>query len=387
MRSRRRWIWLGVATVLFGLAAYLMAGAEETEAKPEVAVKFPEHQNRQELARAERRRVQGAALLALTTVDAGHARLRPSDPVLAALPPKGKGASAVVLEANAIRNSPVGELFIDCLRAHHGRDDPFDHVKQETGIDATQDLDRMAVTNEGVLLSGAFQNARWSTMFGGAGAGTPYGNQGTIYELPAPPGHPDQSSAAGRWGNGMMILGDNVAGVQAVIDRLEGRAPDAAPVLSESDSYGDLYGSIEPADLASLLPDNDANLAEQLKAAAEQVKLHMDATNDVAMVADVNGPDAQQVSDLGKTLGGALSLARLDLPGEGEEKQLLSDLLDQAKVDPGNGSFRVELALPLPMLQKHLGWCREATDAGAAPSNLAAAGEDPQRTTSAKIGP
>jgi hypothetical protein len=370
MRADRRSLWLGAAALLLGLAAYFMSGPEEAP-KPEARVDFPVRQNPDVQARAVRRRTLLPLLAAAAAVDAGHKRLRSSDPVLAALPPKGPGTSAVVFEANAIRNSPVGELLFDCLRTRHHGQDPLEDFRQRSGIDLSRDLDRMAVSNHAVLLSGNFQNANWDQLFAGAPSKGNYGDQGVIYDISARTSDKGPQ-ALGRWGNQMIIEGETPADIEAVIDRLEGRAPDAPPILDESDTYGEVYGVIDPADLASALPSDVGNVADQLKNAAQQVKMHIDASGDVAMVADISGSDSQQVGDLAKTLGGALALGRLKVQGDGPGDKLLGDLLDQAKVIPADGSFRTELALPMSVLQKHLGWCREGVDAGAAPAAAAA---------------
>ncbi len=364
MRADRRWLWLGAAALLLGLAAYFMSGTEEPPA-PEARVDFPLRQNPDEQARAVRRRTLIPVLMAAAVLDSGAKRLRPSDPLLAALPPKGPGTSAVVFEANAIRNSPVGQLLFDCLRARHHGQDPLEDFRQRSGIDLNRDLDRMAVSNHGVLLSGNFQNANWDQLFAGADSRGSYGDQGIVYDISSRNGGKGPL-ALGRWGNQMIIEADTPADIEATIDRLEGRAPDAPPVLDEGDTYGEVYGVIDPADLASALPSDVANVADQLRSAAQQVKMHIDASGDVAMVADISGSDTQQVSDLAKTLGGVLALGRLKVQGDSPADKILGDLLDQAKVIPADGSFRTELALPLSVLQKHLGWCREGVDAGAA---------------------
>src|SRR5215471_1388076 len=82
------------------------------------------------------------------------------DPVLRALPPAGK--TALVIEASAIRNSPLGELLIQCMA--RGGDDAFDRFRDEAGIDLLTDLDRVAISEEGMIFSGNFKNARWGRL-------------------------------------------------------------------------------------------------------------------------------------------------------------------------------------------------------------------------------
>jgi hypothetical protein len=71
----------------------------------------------------------------------------------------------------------------------------------------------------------------------------------------------------------------------------------------------------------------------------------------------VKGPNADKVTDLGKSLGGALSLARMKAQAEGDEK--LAQLLDFAKVRPDGDEFKLELAVPLEAIKQQLAFCRE----------------------------
>ena len=104
----------------------------------------------------------------------------------------------------------------------------------------------------------------------------------------------------------------------------------------------------------------------RLAEVAENVELHVDASSDFAMTAQVKGPDEAKVTDLGKSLGGALSLARMKAQAEGEKE--LAQLLDFAGVKPDGDEFRLELAVPLDVIKQQLAFCREQKDAqGAKP--------------------
>ena len=121
--------------------------------------------------------------------------------------------------------------------------------------------------------------------------------------------------------------------VKEVLEQVEGGGPDEPPVISEGSTYGEMYGVLSVEQLAQMLPPDQAELAQRLAEVAETVELHMDASSDVAMVAQVSGPDAAKVTDLGKSLGAALSLARLKAQADG--KKDLAQLLDFAKVRAG----------------------------------------------------
>ena len=352
--------FLVLAGVLLLVAAALMWLGQGEEALSEDArteVEFPRRLRQEERSRMEARRtwVPPAA------PDAGPAR--PSDPLLAALP-RGKGKTAVVLEANALRHSPIGELLLACLTRDGGKQ--LQELKERTGIDPLQDLDRIAVTDEGLVLSGDFKNAKTDELLG-RHARTAYGDSGRIYEPGAGGALPDGGVRSGgptfaTWGDSMLVVGRERNGVRDVLDRVEGRGSQEPPVLDERSTYGEMYGTIATATIARAFPPDQREIAEQLVRAAGAVELHVDARGDVALVADVKGEDARAVTDLGKSLGGALALARLRAQSEGQKE--IAQLLDFARVAPDGDAFRLEVALPLEVMKERLAFCREQPEAG-----------------------
>ncbi len=138
--------FLVLAVVVFAAAALLMwfgQGEEALSASAQPTVEFPRKLRAQEKTRAQARRTW-----VVPTPDAGPQGA--SDPLLAALP-RGKGKTAVVLEANALRHSPIGELLLECLYRDGG--EQLKQLQERTGIDPLTDLDRLAITDEGLVLS------------------------------------------------------------------------------------------------------------------------------------------------------------------------------------------------------------------------------------------
>ncbi|HYG69927.1 MAG TPA: hypothetical protein VD838_19780, partial [Anaeromyxobacteraceae bacterium] len=120
-------------------------------------------------------------------------------------------------------------------------------------------------------------------------------------------------------------------------------------------AYGELYGVL-PGDAARrLVPGDDDSLATQLAALARRVELHVDAMNDVAAVVRVRGDDAAGLSDLAKSLGAALTAARLQASATDDRQ--LAELLEFAKVSPEEGAFALELALPADRLERWFSRC------------------------------
>ncbi|HEX8825968.1 MAG TPA: hypothetical protein VF794_39015 [Archangium sp.] len=368
MQRRRGGSWLVFAVVLFGLAAWLMLSGQGEEAAPApLKVEFPKRLRPEERTRMESRRTY-----VMPTVDAGTGTeqkpLKPSDPVLAALP-RGKGKTAVVIEANAIRHSPIGELLLECMMRRGG--DDLERFKQETGVDPLKDLDRLIITDEGVIVSGNFGDKKLKDLLADRGSTSyDYGDEARIFEPTFERNLSDggvvrrEGPRVGMWNDQMLVFGRSPDGVKAVIDRVEGRGPDEPPVISESSTYGEMYGVVSVEQLKKMFPPDQQELALKLAEVAENVELHVDARSDFAMTAQVKGSNEDKVRDLGKSLGGALSLARLRAQTEGEKE--LAQLLDFAKVNPDGKEFRLELAVPLEIIKEQLAFCREQQDTGEA---------------------
>jgi hypothetical protein len=351
---RRRWPWLLAAALLLGLAAWLLWTPDTLAPARRPEVELPRH-----LRPAEVQRMQ-ARLTPVPGLDAGRATAGAGrqDPLLAALS-VGGGSSALVLEVNALRYSPLGDLLLQCLVAREGRENALESLRK-AGIDPLQDVDRVGVTQNGVVVSGDFRKTQWGALLGDA---TPqaYGDQGTITEV-APRGEGGTTLYVTRWGSSLLHLGTSPDDARAVIDGLENRGPRSKPILTPDQTYGEMYGVISGSDLVEALGQSDG-WGKALSDAASSVELHLDARRDVGMVADVSGDDAEKVTDLGKSLGGALAMGRLQARAEGDAAT--AELLDYAKVVPGrDGKLSLELALPLEVVAKRLAFCRNPPDAG-----------------------
>lgn len=156
------------------------------------------------------------------------------------------------------------------------------------------------------------------------------------------------------WRDEMFVYSPaGTAGLEATIDRIEGRTPSAGS-LTEADSYGDAYGRIPVESLARILGGGpQPELAEKLREAARSVELHVDASHDLAITLDVRGEASAAMKDLAGAVGAAISLGRLQAKASGDDE--LAELLAFAGVRRGDGGFALDLALPLELLEGHLG--------------------------------
>lgn len=334
--------WFAAFVLLLIAAAWLMSAGEPEGQKPAPrVVDFPRGMRQPEWERLERRRTLAARPHTDPTPAPAPSlpRREPptQDPLLRAFAP-APGRSHIVMEANALRHAPLGQLLIDCLLAQ----DPgwLDEVKELSGIDPLEDLDRIAVSGENVILTGNFSNARFEDL-----SGRPYGAHGTIYSS-------DGDLSLATWRGEMIVMGSGESGeLEAAIDRLEGRSP-GSPPFAESLSYGEVYGVIAIEELRRLGGGGHDPIFDRLAEVASGIELHVDAMNDFALRAEVHGEDASALEELSRTLGGALSLARLRAKTSGEEEA--AEFLSYAGVDRFGGGFAFELALPLENVRKHL---------------------------------
>jgi hypothetical protein len=345
----KRRAWLLAAVVLLACAAFLMRRGESKEKPAPVAhVDFPHYARPDEHKRNQERRTLAPA----PAEDGKEGYRQKRDPVMTALPTT-KGKSAMVFEAAALKDSPIGRLWLDCMLSDRDAEE-LDRFKKDYGVDMLNDVDRVAVSSQKVMiLSGEFGSAHWDKLDRPKRS---YGTKGTIYQRE----EGESGKAIASWGDGIQLLGD-AKEIEAAIDRLEDRTPAEPPLIPEWSAYGDAYGVLSAEDFAKMLPESQRDVAERLRSALETIELHVDASDDVAIVADATGPTATDVDDLGKTLGSALSLGRLKAQSDGDEK--LADLMELARVSPHDGRFSLEMALPMPLIQRQMGPCKKRHDA------------------------
>jgi hypothetical protein len=352
----RRLGWLTAALALLLFGAWLSSLAEARPAAPTRAqVAFPRSPRLPEYDRMRARRtlVVPAAMVSVTApADDEPAPPEKRDPFLVALP-AGANDPVVVFEANALRHSRLGERFVQCALARDPR--TFEKLQREIGIDVLKDVDRVAFVGDSVVVSGFFQRLDPEQLAKETGAlPERVGAAGVLYADGSGPG--SGRLAAGTWRDQIVILSSDPAAVRRALDQLEGRAAPPAVELPDDIAYGEAYGVIPGGALGRILHDEPELLADRLAAAARRIELHVDAMEDIAAVARFQGNDAQALSDLARAMGGVLAGARLQAQVTGD--RVLADLLDQASVIPGTGSFSVQVALPIDRVESWFANCR-----------------------------
>jgi hypothetical protein len=339
----RRAGYLAAAFGLFVLAAWLMLPQQKPR-PPRVVLEFPRGPRPHEIERDERRRT--LAMPAAAPAGAGGASAADVstvlvDPLQVALPPADM---AVIVEAGAVLASPAGRMLLGCLSPPQA--ETLRELEARTGFAPLGGIERVAFAESAaggttLLLSGDFSRLELARLADGASLERA-GDKASIAT------RDDRSVAV--WDGRMLIVGEP-SGVRDALARLDG---EAAPVPSalNGEAYGEAYGALSGAALSRLLP---ATLGERVRGAAERVLVHVDATNDLLLVAEVHGEQPEALAELGRAIAGALAMGRLQAVRD--DDPLLADLLDESRVIPGDGSFQLEVALPLATLEEALGAC------------------------------
>ena len=346
--TNRKWLLIAAGMLMAG--AWLMTIDEsEPVAKRKKFMAFPTALRETERTRLQKR--QRPRQTPPPAPGASAAPVEPTDPVLRAMGIASPGDTLMVLEANALRHSFLGQSIINCMNEKGQK--RIDQFKEKSGIDLLENLDRVAMGDSGMILSGHFQDAKLSELFGDVSNN--YGDQGIIFEKGRGNDDSQEGPAVfiGSWNQEMLMIGYSEEDIQKQIDIIEGRRTMETTPISESQTYGEAYGTLSADFVAKLLPPEMEDMADQIRQAVDKVNVHADAFEDIAISANFGGSESgTETNELARSLGGALSLALSAARIGGDEK--LASLLEYARVVEDGEQFRLELALPQSVLQSHL---------------------------------
>lgn len=345
---RRSILWLCAAAALFAIAAVLMRTTKPVSARDQ----RPKPPFPKQLTIADSERLAARQRVFPAPADAGpNAMPMRRDRLLAALPPikPGESKTALVIEVAALRSTPIAQLLMDCFRGGKA-----DNEMKRLGLDVDT-VERVAQTDDATLLEGKFGDVDWSRVFPGDKA-TKLGDHATLHEHVANERTTFVADVDGK----LLVGGRDRAAIEAAIARLETGGETENQAIPDANAYGEIYGVVAVDKIAQMLGRKEPDLAERLRAAANHVELHVDASSDVLIVADVDGPDGPSVADLGKTLGGAISLGRMQ--AKADEDPRLAGLLEGARIVPRGDSFQTEVALPLELLERELADCKKGRE-------------------------
>jgi hypothetical protein len=157
-------------------------------------------------------------------------------------------------------------------------------------------------------------------------------------------------------GDNLVYVGTGLANTQGVMDTLEGRSPAPAPLLTPDMIYGDVYGVIAAEHAGELLPYGHRELAELLPTVMHHVELHVDASHDVRVTAELKGVDPARADELAAMIDAGLVLAKMKATKKGNV--LVAKVLERVRLVQDGARLRLEAEVPLAMLEQELAWCR-----------------------------
>jgi hypothetical protein len=334
----RRLRFMLAALVLLAISAWLMHGKDAVKAEERGKdVRMPRYPTPDEYKRRVSRR---------TLMDRAHQDAPEQAPVeakkdpLHQVLPYDEHKGTVIIEASAIRFSPLGERVLACLDIDAKA--AIDRMREETGIDILDNIDRIGFSDGALVVTGNFEGLTADNL-----ERKKYGDHGTLL------GKDGEHERSAIWNDQLLMIDVGEERAKEMIDRLEGRIETETPTFPEHLVYGEIYGWVPVQAIAGILPDDgDRQLGERLREAADKIELHVSVGEDVGVVARVTGNN-ENIRDLGKSIGGAMALARTFAVSR-EEKDL-AEILELGRVVPYGNAFDVELALPSEALLRQLG--------------------------------
>jgi hypothetical protein len=338
-------VLVAAALMMLGVAAALARCSDDRlgVTLPTVRpIEFPRERALKE-ARQQRR---GASQS--TPAPSATPEVKSRDRLLRALSSPGKDG-AVVVEVNALRHSPLVDALIKCRAAQNGSEQAgFELLKDELGIDVTEDVDRVALDPQVLAVSGFFENLKVPPE---AGEGQGYGDAGRIFSVPGDKGKPAYVATVG---NDLVMTGTDVDELKAAVDRAEGRG-EAPATFPEGTIGGEVYGVVGASLVRSIVAlGGDGGQFDGVLDMLTTSKVRMAVDTDAALSLDIGTKSPSDGAELAKALGGAVALARSRAAADGEAE--LAAMLEQAKIVPNDdGSIAFDVAVPGDDLLKLMG--------------------------------
>lgn len=254
---------------------------------------------------------------------------------------------ALFIEANAIRHAPLMDKILRCREAEAGTG--LWELKQELGIDLTEDLDRVGFDGDVFVASGYFENLKIPRELG---EGSPYGDAARLWIAGDTGG---ESVVLAKLGNGMVLSADSEDKVKAAIDRAEGRAgSDESMMLPPGFRLGEIYGTVGPAFIQALVESAEDPVVRSAAKLVSSSLVRMNVHEDAALSLDLQSPDAAAAQDLASMIEAGLTVVRAQAAQEGDAD--IAALLEQARVArAGDGRVNLDLAVPGSVLLKAMG--------------------------------
>ncbi|MBS2024689.1 MAG: hypothetical protein JST92_19990 [Deltaproteobacteria bacterium] len=246
----------------------------------------------------------------------------------------GPSHNMMLVRVNSLFNTPLYDRFKEC--APEEFKDMQEGMKR-LGVDPEKDIDRVAMMEGGVAVSGFFEGKPIAETITRNWNATPTTYRGqTIYVR-------DGGGCLTQVGN-LILTGrprdDQQADCESLVDRVLD-PPEGNP----DDVYGDLYArsDLERFQSGGSAVPKDQDMLQQVLDGMNGVTMRANVWNDVAVSVEGAPKDDKKLNDLVHMARGALQLAKTQV---GEDDDKLQALADLAKVSAQEGQLKIDLALP-----------------------------------------
>ena len=238
--------------------------------------------------------------------------------------------NVALVQVNALLNTPLFDRIRQCMPAEWEK---TTEGAAQLGIDLERDVDRLAVTAEGMAMSGFFE---------GKPIARNIARSWPDLEEREYRGHPvwlSKHSGIAQIGN-LLVLGSRDS-----MDKLLDRALDPAPESADpQDVYGDVFMRSDLSDLRGSAGRGTPDAMSAILDGLSGVTVRANVWDTVALSVEGKPQPGRSVNDLAGMARGAIALAREQVDPSDVELATLAEL---AKVSGSGEALNIDLALPM----------------------------------------
>lgn len=342
--------WMLGAVSVGGLVAWLLlAPSPPAPARPEPArpaTAYAAEIEAPELAAS----TASAAAEATAPTTVARPAARPRDALRVATAVAGTPERRFVIDVAGIVQSAPGQAMVRCINKSDARS--LKRLREEARFRPFEQIERVAVAGDMAAFSGDFKGVRWAQTEKYPTRMVRYGEHGRLY---LPDDERPWRKGFGVWKDEIVLGGGDRAGLEAAIDRLEGRGA----IGPGQRALGHASGVVPAADVFEMLriaPDVAGPLSTLLEEQGAQVQFRVDV-GDWGLKVGVELLEAD--ADSADALSAAADSALQGGLAPGQQTKL-APLLAGLGVTKGEaGDFKVSLPIPMPVLKGLLGPCAE----------------------------
>ncbi len=336
--SKLVWVLLSVGVLLGGLLFFL-GPATEPALNPQTQdpglVPTP---------KAESARVRSAVPRPVAPEAANQAEpAEPEADVFRAAILREETENASIFDAQRVLNSSLGETLMDCLGFEEGG--AWRDLLNESPIDIARDLDRIAVMDDAVVVSGQFQ-ALAAVMALAPGVAR-VGEHGLA----------NDGGKLVLWRGELGIFSPADPGLgRRIVDRLEGRAASGTPVFSAEQAQADIYGSWDADALVAELTGRGGEVTELAKT-ARRVAFRASIEQQLAQTVSIELDDAAHAPQVADKLRELINAVQSDEGPRAPPDRGINDMLRGFEVSSVDGRLEVDMPVPIDFIKRRFRAC------------------------------